>query len=183
MLGALRREGRWRGTLETLQRDGGTFWSVVTIVRVTDEALRPVMMLVYADDAGRSDEQAQVRAERDRLQASLDAAPVALLTLDAQPRMRSANQAFHHLAGRHPGALVGLPLADLLHPEDVAADVVGARRAASLDGAGPTRRPGRPRQRRRAAGLLPTSAPVPAAAADAGATVAVVTPVVVPAYP
>lgn len=132
---ALDGDGRWSGEVESVRKDGTTFWTATELCRYDAEAHGETWLLVQSDITPRHAGEAERGQAAARWRSAFDDAPVGMAIIGPDLRMTDVNARLCALTGYGRADLIGTSLPTLLHPDDVAPDAeLGARlRAGELD--------------------------------------------------
>lgn len=108
-------EEGWR-----VHRDGTRFWAYIVIAAQRDVHGEVIGFIKVVRD----DTAVHLRQERSakRFSDLLDLAPVGVGLIDESGRIREVNKALGELIGTTRADLVGIPVVDLLHPDDECGD-------------------------------------------------------------
>ncbi|MEO0559157.1 MAG: PAS domain-containing protein, partial [Bacteroidota bacterium] len=103
---------------ERLDLGGHERWVLTSKVPLRDGEHQVVGMVgVLRDMTEHREAEVALRESEDRVRSVLDAAPNAILTLDAEDRVLDANPAVEEILGIAPSDLIGLGLAEHIVPE------------------------------------------------------------------
>ena len=117
-------------TLLRLQHQDGS-WRWIELHATDLDAERSVIVLVCADVTARIAAEAHAHALAARFRSTFDDAPIGMALTDPTGRFVQVNSALCELLGRDREALVGQPLAMVVHPDDESAS--SSQRIALLD--------------------------------------------------
>src|SRR5947209_2613396 len=116
-----------------LRKDGTAVPVSVTLWPVRDDAGRFVgLAAIYTDLTERRRAEAELRQSEERFRGAFEHTNVATVLTDADNRFVRANAAFGRLFGYSPDGMVGMTMADVTHPDDLAESY--ARREGLLAG-------------------------------------------------
>jgi PAS domain S-box-containing protein len=124
---ALEGTGHWRGAVRNMRKDGSYLWCDATVSEFSHPEQGPVWLSVQRETTDRIEAIETLKAAKDRYQDAFEHTPVATVLLTHDQRVVDVNEAFCELTGYDGGDLVGRPLAEITHPDDVATEA-GARR-------------------------------------------------------
>ncbi|HEY7075325.1 MAG TPA: PAS domain S-box protein [Solirubrobacteraceae bacterium] len=113
------------------RREGGTFWVQITPLHDGAGAVTGGMLLAQDITSARHAERARDDAE-ERFRTAFDQAPIGMAIIGLDGALLRVNAALCSLTVRAEDELLGLPLAELLHPDDLLTE--GAEWDALLDG-------------------------------------------------
>ena len=122
ILGALERQGSWRGAVHNIRKDGSHLWCEAHLSQFDHPEVGRAWIAVLRESTDRLAESESLRVAKDRYQAAFVHSPVPTALLTGDGRVADANDAFCALTGYEGGELVGRPLADITDPDDAAGD-------------------------------------------------------------
>jgi PAS domain S-box-containing protein len=126
IMGALERDGSWRGAVHNLRSDGTSFWCEANIARLEDPVHGTVWIAAHRDITARRAEEEALRAAEERFRLAFEQSPAATAMLDRDLRVVDANDAFCASARRGRDELLGEPIAGLVEPDAIETRVVRA---------------------------------------------------------
>src|SRR6185312_5588841 len=136
-LDAVMRNGKWEGDIARLRKDGRRFRARAVITLRRDSAGRPVGFLLISKDIESeaiavrtegthglpldpSSTSPELRESEELFRGSFEHTNVATVLTDLDNRFLRPNAAFGRLFGYSPEEMVGMSVADVTHPDDLA---------------------------------------------------------------
>jgi diguanylate cyclase (GGDEF)-like protein/PAS domain S-box-containing protein len=123
-----------RRTLRARRRDGDEFPIEITIAKTWFGGRQLFSALVRDVTVARRDELMRLVSAR-RVDALMEHASDGIAILDGHGRISYASPFTEHRLGAAPGSLIGVAAAELVHPNDLAANARSVKRALSAPGA------------------------------------------------
>lgn len=122
--GRLAQQKSWSGMLVNRRKDGHLYLAELTVAPIIDENSRTIYYLgMHRDSSGMHELEQQLMNQKLMMESVLSAVPAAVVVLDEQQRIVSANPSFHELVS----VLVGE------QPAEVAVRAIGAKLGQSLE--------------------------------------------------
>jgi PAS domain S-box-containing protein len=118
ILGALERDGTWRGEMHHVRKDGTRFWCAADIVRFEHPVHGTVWLSAHVDISVSKAAALSVLQSEERFRGAFEAAPAAIAILGRDLRVVEVNAELSAITGRARERLVGATLADLTHHDD-----------------------------------------------------------------
>lgn len=122
MVEALARDGRWRGELRHVRRDGTPLWCEAQVSSFEHPRLGTVWLAAHTDVTDQRDRERALGEAEERFRRIFEDGPVGIALVGEDLRLVDGNPALCDLLAAPREALTGRPLGDLSHPDDLAAD-------------------------------------------------------------
>jgi PAS domain S-box-containing protein len=128
---ALERAGVWSGEVHNVRKDGTPFWTWCNVSAFDHPDHGPVWISANTDVTRRKVREDALRDSEERFRTAFEGAPLGIAMVGDDMRLIDANRALCEIVGYRREELVGMPLAELEHPDDAELDAALAAQAVS----------------------------------------------------
>jgi PAS domain S-box-containing protein len=104
---ALRAQGVWKGELANAKKDGTLFWCHASVSKYEHSEYGTVWVAAYTDITDRESAETALRVSEERLQAILNTATDAIITIDYHGIIQSVNPATEQMFGYAAHEMIG----------------------------------------------------------------------------
>src|SRR3954469_19222788 len=99
IVGGLEREGRWRGEIENVRKDGTRFWSQANVSRFEHPEHGSVWISVLSDISERKRAEEALQEAEQRFRTVFEEGPIGIVVLDPDGRLVEVNASFSSVTG------------------------------------------------------------------------------------
>jgi PAS domain S-box-containing protein len=131
ILNALERTGVWTGEVHNARKDGSRFWTSCSVSRFKHPDHGIVWISINTDITRRKAAEGALHHSEERFRTAFEAGPVGIALVGDDGRVTDANRALCGIVGYARDELVGMPLSQLAHPDDVDLDAELAAKVVS----------------------------------------------------